>query len=186
MNKLFHTFIFILLAFNSIAQKDSLLKISFISSNFICIKGEAALSIETGYSPFTINWSNGVSNVTKIKDLEEGDYSVNVIDSIGNDTTISFKIIKEECPISISNHFTPNGDGYNDTWQIGNWQYYPEFRVYVYNKWGQKVHFQENNYVPWDGQNQGVKVADGTYYYVFYFYKDDDSKFLKGDVSILR
>lgn len=178
---------FILLVLGIHSQNDTLpLAVSLQSINEKCTKGEAAVTISGGKTPYNINWSNGKSNTSGIKDLSEGDYSVTVTDSSGRDTTITFSIKKEECPVFFYNHFTPNGDNYNDTWQSANTQHFPEFELYVYNKWGQQVHFQKNNYVPWDGYWNGVQVPDGTYYYVFFYKGSDKDKFLKGDVSILR
>jgi gliding motility-associated-like protein len=169
------------------AQNDSLpLSVIFQSINEKCTKGEASVNITGGKWPYTINWSNGKSNVASIKDLSEGEFTVTVGDLSGQDTTINFSIKKEKCPVVFNNHFTPNGDNYNDTWQVGNIQNYPEFELFVHNKWGQQVHYQKNNFVPWDGTWNGVQVPDGTYYFVFYFKGSDKDNFLKGDVSILR
>lgn len=162
------------------------LSVNLTSVNEICLKGSAEIQISGGKQPYTINWSTGAGNVNSIKDLDAGDYSVNVKDSTNKDTTVTFTIAKEECPVVVSNHFTPNDDNYNDKWQIGNTYHYPEFELYVYNKWGQQVHHQKDHYIPWDGRWNGLDAPDGTYYYVFYYKKSDKNKFLKGDVTILR
>jgi gliding motility-associated-like protein len=181
-------FILFILSYGfSFGQNDSIpLQVSLSTVNEKCSKGEASIKVNGGKLPYNINWSNGKSNTNSIREIEAGDYNVIVSDSTGKDTTLYFKIIKEDCPVFLSNHFTPNGDNYNDTWQIANIQNYPEFELFVYNKWGQQVHFQKNNYVPWDGDWNGVKVPDGTYYYVFFYKASDKDNFLKGDVSILR
>lgn len=158
------------------------LSIQFIKVDEECNKGSAGVQILSGKHPITINWSTGVTNNSSISDLNAGDYSVTVKDSAQKDTVINFKIEKLECKVIIANHFTPNSDNYNDTWSIGQTSFYPEFELYVFNKWGQQVHSQKNTYTPWDGGN----VADGTYYYVFYYKGSDKNKFLKGDVTILR
>jgi len=60
------------------------------------------------------------------------------------------------------NTFTPNGDGINDTWEIGNINEWPNAQIVVYSRWGQKV-FQATNYDnDWDGDN----LPSATYYYV--------------------
>ncbi len=151
-----------------------------------CEKGAAGVQILSGKQPITIQWSTGANNVSSIQDLVEGDYSVTVKDSALKDTVITFKIGKQECKVFASNHFTPNGDNYNDTWGIGNTNYYPEFELYVFNKWGQQVHSQKGTYIPWNGEWLGITVADGTYYYVFYYKGSDKSRFKKGDVTVLR
>ncbi len=188
MIRILYILSFALCVLNSIAQGDSVLKVNLTFANVICTKGAAAIEVNGGKSPYLITWSNGQNNVTSIKELVEGDYSVTIktADSIPQDTLINFKISKQECPVIINNHFTPNGDSFNDTWQIGNIQNYPEFEIFVYNKWGQQVHRQKDTYTPWDGSWNGVALPDGTYYYMFYFKASEKDNFLKGDVSILR
>ena len=86
------------------------------------------------------------------------------------------------------NIFTPNGDGYNDTWSISNYQYYPSALVLVYNRWGQKVYEHDGLYhIPWDGKDLiGVEVPDATYYYIVFEDSKKESEIKKGSVSIVR
>lgn len=181
MKRFFYTLFFLTSLLISSSQTATLsVQLSKIDRS--CEKGSAGIQILSGKQPITIQWSTGVNNNSSINDLVEGDYSVTVKDSALKDTVVSFKIEKLECKVIIANHFTPNDDNYNDTWQIAQTSYYPDFELYVFNKWGQQVHSQKGNYIPWNG---GL-VADGTYYYVFYFKGSDKNKFLKGDVTILR
>lgn len=60
------------------------------------------------------------------------------------------------------NAFTPNGDGINDTWEIGNINEWPNAQIIVYSRWGQKV-FQATNY---DNDWDGDELPSATYYYV--------------------
>lgn len=152
-----------------------------------CYKGAAGIQIEgiqTG-DTLTVTWSNGKIGVFSIGDLDAGDYSVVVKIKNKLDTTINFKIEKIECEVLFESHFTPNGDNYNDTWEVYRTEFFPEFELYVFNKWGQQVHKQSGTFKSWDGKNGGLDAADGTYYYVFYF-KANDGKPLKGSFTLLR
>lgn len=180
--KQFLYILFFLTSFLISLSQTSTLSVQLSKIDQSCEKGSAGIQILSGKQPITIQWSTGVNNSSSINDLVEGDYSVTVKDSALKDTVVSFKIEKLECKVIVANHFTPNDDNYNDTWQIAQTNYYPEFELYVFNKWGQQVHSQKGTYTPWDGGS----VADGTYYYVFYFKGSDKNKFLKGDVTILR
>jgi adhesin/invasin len=179
LKQFLYSLLFILSHFISNAQT---LSVQLFKQDHVCEKGAAAVQILSGKQPITVSWSNGESNVFSVDQLIAGNFSVTVKDSAQKDTVISFKIAKIECPVTISNHFTPSGDNYNDTWSISNTSYYPKLELYVYNKWGQQVHFQRGIYIPWDGDT----VADGTYYYVFYYNANDRGNYLKGDVTILR
>jgi gliding motility-associated-like protein len=162
------------------------LSVSFTKVNESCLKGKAYVNISGGTSPYKINWSTGDSNIVSIKDLVEGSYSVVVKDAANKDTLINFSIVNEGCLVSVSNHFTPNDDGYNDTWYILHLEFYPEFELFVYNRSGQLVHHQTETYIPWNGTWLGTKVPDATYYYVLYLNKKEKHEFLKGDLTILR
>lgn len=180
-------YIFFLLLFSArLLSQTTPLTVSLTIAHEICNKGAALVKISGGKIPYTISWSNGLSDTDFIDKLDAGNYSVTVKDSTLKDTVIAFIIEKAECPVTISNHFTPNDDNYNDKWQISNTQFYPEFELFVFNKWGQQVHHQKDTYIPWDGNWNGLTAADGTYYYLFYFKKSDKDKVIKGDVSILR
>ncbi|MBL7888584.1 MAG: gliding motility-associated C-terminal domain-containing protein [Bacteroidia bacterium] len=84
----------------------------------------------------------------------------------------------------ISNLFTPNGDGINDTWYLQDIANYPDNEVTVYNIYGNVV-FQKQGYTnDWKGTYNGSELPDGTYYYVLKF--DSSDKVLKGSIDILR
>lgn len=158
-----------------------------------CAKGAAVLTISGTEANDTISilWSNGEQNVNQLTNLDEGDYSVSIsinpaADTIQVDTTLRFKIEKELCKVSVSNHFTPNGDDYNDVLQITYVNNHPNFEFEVYNKWGQRVHSQKSTYIPWDGKWAGTNVPDGTYYYVFFYDTANKKNLVKGSITILR
>ena len=75
--------------------------------------------------------------------------------------------------ISIPNTFTPNGDGFNDTWVIGSpeggtlGQAYPYSVVEVFNRWGEIVYSSAEGYSrPWDGTSNGKALPMDSYYYI--------------------
>lgn len=165
--------------------------------DYYCEKGSANIAI-TGLDKLKdsivyIHWSTGENNVYNVTELNEGEHSVNIRvkhkDSIGvnRDTTIYFRIERSECKVSFGNYFSPNDDGINDFFTIsGTIAYYPNFELQVFSKWGQKVHSQKGTYEPWDGTWNGVKLPDGTYYYVFFYDSTKRHKIEKGDITIIR
>jgi gliding motility-associated-like protein len=63
------------------------------------------------------------------------------------------------------NTFSPNGDGFNDYFYIGNILLYPQARLQVYTRTGQEVYAKTGYDNSWDGTNYGDKVPEATYYY---------------------
>ena len=81
------------------------------------------------------------------------------------------------------NTFTPNGDGINDTWFIGNLHLYPNNSLTVFNRYGKQVYFAQPYSNLWDGTQLGSNLPDATYYYLL-----DTGKgtVYKGSVTIIR
>jgi gliding motility-associated-like protein len=88
--------------------------------------------------------------------------------------------------VYVPNLFSPNDDGFNDTWNID----FPptstnnEVSVTIINREGQVV-FSDNDYKnTWDGTHDGDALPEATYYYLILLKEAD--KTLKGPISILR
>ncbi len=85
----------------------------------------------------------------------------------GNNSITSMSNTVEVVPfmsIYIPNSFTPNGDGMND--QFGAYgEAIKEYRLQVFNRWGQMVFESDQVTKQWDGTYDGVKVPQGTYVY---------------------
>ncbi len=83
------------------------------------------------------------------------------------------------------NAFTPNRDQVNETWEIENRESYPEMRVEVFNRWGNKVFSSSAGYnTPWDGTYNGEVLPVATYYYIIYL--NSSEKPISGNVTIIR
>lgn len=87
--------------------------------------------------------------------------------------------------IGAPKYFTPNGDGYNDTWKIaGISQYFsPSTITYVYDRFGKFVHqiFALDN--GWDGTLNGSPLPADDYWYVINL---EDGRTVKGHFSLKR
>lgn len=96
-----------------------------------------------------------------------------VVASSGNcasqDSVTIFVVRDASCVIHIYNGITPNGDGSNDIWYIDGIQSFPDNKVKIFNRWGNKVWEAEgydNSKVLWRGQSaDNSPLPDGTYYY---------------------
>ncbi len=99
-------------------------------------------------------------------------YYVIVTDRFGCRDTARVSIkIKRDYKLFIQNLITPNGDGYNDTWFIGNIDNYPDNEVIIFDIYGDVI-YRVSGYTNangWDGTYNGKKVPDGTYYFIIRF-----------------
>ena len=83
------------------------------------------------------------------------------------------------------NSITPNNDGNNDVWIIGNLEKYPKNKLQIFNRYGQEVYSVSDYKNDWDGKLLGQGLPGGTYYYVFET-QSGESKIYKGTVTIYR
>ncbi len=88
--------------------------------------------------------------------------------------------------IVIYNTITPNGDGENDTWYIGNILKYPNNTVELYNRYGKLV-FKTNAYTnTFEGKVTGQELPAGTYFYNINLGEEGDNAKYKGTLTIIR
>jgi gliding motility-associated-like protein len=92
--------------------------------------------------------------------------------------------------VKMSNVFTPNGDGVHDYWTIESIDDYPEARVQIFTRWGQKIYENYSNYAdrPWDGKYNGKDSPIGVYYYIVELNSEIPAlnEPMKGEVHIIK
>ncbi|RWY53716.1 PKD domain-containing protein [Mucilaginibacter gilvus] len=110
-------------------------------------------------------------------------YTLTVTSSDGCQASdeIFVKVLKK---LGVINTFTPNGDGFNDTWTIKYLESYPGNTVDVYNRYGEKVYSSTGYGIPWDGTYKGANLPSGTYYYIIN--PKNGRKVVSGSVTIIR
>ena len=104
-------------------------------------------------------------------------FGCSVTDSITIGTTRFF-----DYPDGLS----PNGDGVNDDWELDFLRGFPNAKVQVFNRWGQKVYEGDGVTEPFNGRHNGSELPVGTYYYVIELNDGSDSEPLTGPVTIIR
>lgn len=73
--------------------------------------------------------------------------------------------VTSDSSIVLYNTFSPNNDGVNDYFHIGNIQKYPENRLEIFTRTGQQVYAKTNYDNSWDGTNYGDRLPETTYYF---------------------
>jgi len=132
----------------------------------------------------SIRWSTQ-STADTILIMTEGPYSVTAYQgscSAEKSFTVTVKKTPDRNPV-IANLFTPNGDGYNDHWEILNLADAGPCQVTVFNRYGEQVFSSPDYNNDWDGTSNGKRLANDTYYY---FVRCYNQVLLKGNVTILR
>lgn len=89
--------------------------------------------------------------------------------------------------LELTNTFTPNEDGNNDTWQIPGLINYPNCFVQIFDRWGQQVYSATgyNDKKAWDGKKSGKELNEGVYYYTIEL-RDGSEDVLSGYLNLVR
>jgi gliding motility-associated-like protein len=123
-----------------------------------------------------------------------GCYYVTSLDSIGNESSASNIICKDNCPLyELPNTFTPNNDGFNDKFKPIVNRFISRIEMKIFNQWGNLVYETTEPIINWDGKTEnGKMVTDGTYYYtcrVFFRTLEgeiENENLLRGHINILK
>lgn len=92
----------------------------------------------------------------------------------------------EDAFLNIATIFTPNGDGTNDYFSLGNLNdLHPDAEVTIVNRWGSLVYESTGYANPWDGTFNGEPLPMGTYFYSIVSPTEAFEK-LTGSISIIR
>ncbi len=128
--------------------------------------GTATVSVNGGEAPFSFSWSDPYSQSTSTAvGLTEDTYTVVVTDAVGCRRSASQQVESIEGCLFIADALTPNDDGKNDDWVVGGLEDYPNSKVLVFNRWGQKVFESEGGVKRWDGRFNGARLPIADYYY---------------------
>ena len=128
--------------------------------------GSISIFVKGGVGEYNYLWSN--EEITQnIYNLTGGEYFLEVQDQNGCVKRDTFFINTStiNC-IDPPTAFTPDGDGYNDTWVLENIQNYEGATIQIFNKWGTLIFESDHTYEPWDGTYNGKQLPSATYYYV--------------------
>ncbi len=116
--------------------------------------------------------------------LATGDYVITVINA--NNCLIKSEsiYIEHEVIINIPTVFTPNNDGYNDTWEnkdLAN--ELPDAEIFIYDRYGKIITQYKATEGSWDGTYNGKNVQADTYWYVI---RLTTREIFKGYITVLR
>ena len=82
--------------------------------------------------------------------------------------------------------FTPNGDSFDDAFEI----YFPcapeKFEIKIFNRWGNAIFTSKEYTFRWAGtDSSGSYASEGVYFYMLTFTYLDEEKTLQGNVHLM-
>ncbi len=181
--------------------------ITIYSNNVTCLgkkDGNISVSLSNTLPTYTITylWSDTTlcpsKNCSSVDSLGADTLYLTVIvtrplvggGTISDSTLTGPHIITDvnpPCNVTIYNGVTANNDNINDFFYIKNIEQYPNNRLSIYNRWGNKL-YDVNNYnnvdVRWPDEADLRTLTSGTYFYVLEL--GDNSSAIKGWIELLK
>lgn len=129
---------------------------------------------------YSINGSSfQASNV--FTNIPGGDYTLIVINKFGcGDVSADFTIV------DYPNYFTPNGDSYNDTWNIKGSSALDTAIIRIFDRYGKLVKEINPNGEGWNGNFNNSPLPSTDYWFTIEYTKDNVTKEFKGHFSLIR
>ncbi|MCE7992660.1 MAG: T9SS type B sorting domain-containing protein [Roseivirga sp.] len=151
---------------------------------------EVKVETEPIESNFSVTWKNESGTVvgngltTTQYPERTTSYTVEVVTDEGciEIRQIEVTVIMDLRPAEI---FTPNSDGFNDEWNVGFIEQFPEGTISVFNRWGNLVFKSANYQNNWRGVHNNQELPVGTYYYVVDL-SAYEREAVTGSVTIMR
>lgn len=124
------------------------------------------------------------SGIFNIKVESSKDFYVTQVVNNCESNRILVKVRLGSSPVTVSNVFTPNGDGINDYWNIAGIENFPNAITMIFNRYGAKIFESKSSPINFDGKFHGNELPVGTYYYIINL--GSGCTVLSGSITIIR
>jgi gliding motility-associated-like protein len=129
------------------------------------------------YSIDGFSWQE--SNV--FTDIKEGEYTLSVLNKFGCGQA-STTIVVADFPL----FFTPNGDGYNDTWNIKGSSALDFISIQIFDRYGKLIKQIDPNGAGWNGTYNGNLLPSTDYWFKLIYSKNNVTKEFKSHFTLKR
>jgi gliding motility-associated-like protein len=150
----------------------------------------AVALIATSDDVATWNWTpkqdiiNDTTAIALVNPTESRTYFVEGTSQFGCSWVDTVQV-EVNTTLEIPTAFTPDGDNYNDVWNIKELANYPECKVEIFTRSGHKIFESVGYETPWDGTDNGAQVDQGAYYFVIRLERDQIIP-LTGSITVIR
>jgi gliding motility-associated-like protein len=158
-----------------------------VSKDITIVEGKPVQLSATGGASYSWTPKTGLSDPEVanpvVRPVETTTYTVTINTKEGC-TVVRQVTITVHPRITAANVLTPNGDGFNDNFEIKNIENYPDCQVEIFTRWGEKVFESKGYKEPWNGTKNGNALPMAAYYYIIRPNKND--KPISGSVTIVK
>lgn len=120
---------------------------------------------------------NYFQNSPIFTNVEPGEYLVIVKDTNGCGI-----VTQQIFVLDYPRFFTPNGDGFNDFWEIKNFNQ-PNSKIYIFNRYGKLIKEILPNQKGWDGTFSGSPLPSSDFWFSLFL---ENGRIIKGHFALKR
>lgn len=144
---------------------------------------DVIVNVTGGFGNYEFQMDGGpIQTSTIFSNVSSGIHTIVISDTKGKCgvTTLTAHVLR------YPHYFTPNGDGYNDTWTIWDLAYQTKARIFIYDRHGKLIKQIGATGKGWDGTYNGELLPSTDYWFeVFYQLNGTDQEF-KSHFSLKR
>jgi gliding motility-associated-like protein len=124
---------------------------------------------------------------TVFTNVTSGTHTVHVWDTKGGISSSCEELIIEGIKvIDYPHYFTPNGDGYNDTWNIDDLKDQTQARIYIFDRYGKLLKEIRPSQNGWDGIYNGHQLMSDDYWFTVDYLENNIMKQFKAHFAMKR
>ncbi len=146
-----------------------LIETGHIVNNGIWNKYVVYFTLDSSYNNFSVE----IKNATQIDEF-----------SLVALKNVYVKRCNNKPELFVPNAFTPNGDLLNDQLEVFG-KDYPNFKMKIYNKWGEIIFVTDNRNKLWNGEYLGEKAPTGQYPWLITFDDCNGDQISKSGTTLL-
>jgi gliding motility-associated-like protein len=136
------------------------------------------VTVVGGGGPFSYQLDGGaLQSSNMFYNVSAGTHTITVVDA--NCTNLSATVTIIDYP----KYFTPNGDGFHDTWNIGVME---NALVWIFDRYGKLIKQISTDGSGWDGTYNGESLPSTDYWFVIDYNEDGGNKTFKAHFSLKR
>jgi gliding motility-associated-like protein len=118
----------------------------------------------------------------QFSDVASGEHAITIKDIKGNcDNQILFANV-----LKYPKFFTPNNDGFNDTWNITDLAFQPDAVINIFDRYGKLLKQLNPSGPGWDGNYNGSPLPSSDYWFQTFYTQNGVSQVFKSHFSLKR
>jgi gliding motility-associated-like protein len=154
--------------------------VATVSSYFSDIQTIAVSVLPNGIYEYKLDF-NPYQDNNEFTNLSMGTHEIWVRDKLGCGVK---KIVVQI--INYPNYFTPNGDSFNDTWNITELRNQPNSYISIFDRYGKLIKQIKPSGPGWDGNYNGNPLPATDYWFTVYYVEQNKNEQFSSHFSLLR